>query len=132
MYSNVIIKNKSPDKNILVKDYTSHTLELSTVSAPRSSHDVDRAKSLPRNRATIGHKKYNLSVSEQVKLGSKDSQFGISGYEVKLWHHDVNKPLNYGIHKEIKPRHYLDQFMRSKAYVPAPTAYNVAKDLNNK
>lgn len=63
MYTSVIIKN-SPEKNIAVKDYTSQKLELSTVNAPRSSHDVDRAKSLPRNRATIGHKKYNLSVSD--------------------------------------------------------------------
>ena len=77
MYTNVMIKNKSPERsNVVVQDYTSspiNKLEHSTVSAPRSSHDVDRAKSLPRNRATIGHKKYNLSVSEQVRVGSKDN-----------------------------------------------------------
>jgi hypothetical protein len=46
---------------------------------------------------------------------------GIKGYEVKLWHHDVIKPIIYGIHKDMKPRHYLDTYLRAKAHVPAPT-----------
>jgi len=45
-----------------------------------------------------------MSVSETIRMGSKKSnqQYGIGGYEVKLWHHDVNKPIVYGIHKEKK------------------------------
>jgi hypothetical protein len=31
---------------------------------PRSSYEVDRAKSIPKNRANIGKVKYNLSVSD--------------------------------------------------------------------
>tara|TARA_B110000285_G_C15054306_1_gene578697 strand:+ start:759 stop:881 length:123 start_codon:yes stop_codon:yes gene_type:complete len=27
---------------------------------------------------------------------------GIKGYELKLWHHDVHKPVIYGIHKETR------------------------------
>ena len=60
---------------------------------------------------------------------------GIEGYEIKLWHHDINKPLSYGIHKDKvskKPRHYLDSYMKTKQYVPAPTTYNIAKDLSFK
>ena len=62
---------------------------------------------------------YGLSVSDTVKLGSKKtSQMGIPGYEMKLWHHDIDKPIVFGIHKEIKPRHYLDDLLRSKKHVP--------------
>lgn len=57
---------------------------------------------------------------------------GIQGYEVKLWHHDVIKPIIYGIHKDLKPRHYLDNYLRAKAYVPAPTSYTIAKDMTIK
>ena len=52
-------------------------------------------------------------------MGSKKTaQTGIPGYEMKLWHHDVDKPIVFGIHKEIKPRHYLDDLLRSKKHVP--------------
>ena len=54
---------------------------------------------------------------------------GINGYEVKLWHHDVQKPIIYGIHKDIKPRHYLDSYLKTKQHVPSPSTYTVAKDL---
>lgn len=49
-----------------------------------------------------------------------------------MWHHDVNKPVTYNIHKDIKPRHYLDPFLKTKAYVPAPTSYNIAKGFEHK
>ena len=48
---------------------------------------------------------------------------------MKLWHHDVNKPVIYGIHKEFKKRHYLDTYLRSKAHVPSPANYNIANDF---
>ena len=51
---------------------------------------------------------------------------------MKLWHHDVNKPIVFGIHKEIKPRHYLDDILRVKREVPPPTTYEVRKDFNLK
>lgn len=57
---------------------------------------------------------------------------GIAGYELKLWHHDVNKPIIYGIHKELKPRHYLDEILRQKKMVPSPNTYNVMKDMTVK
>lgn len=57
---------------------------------------------------------------------------GIPGYEVKLWHHDVIKPIIYGIHKEIKPRHYLDTYLKGKAHVPPPNSYTIAKDMTIK
>ena len=57
---------------------------------------------------------------------------GINGYELKLWHHDVHKPVIYGIHKETKKRHYLDTYLRSKAHVPSPHQYNIAKDMSIK
>jgi hypothetical protein len=86
---------------------------------------------MPRAMAPV--RKYNLSVSETVKLGSKKtSQVGIEGYEMKMWHHDINKPTIYGIHKDIKPRHYLDDILRSKKIVPPPTQYTVAKDFTMK
>ena len=48
---------------------------------------------------------------------------------MKLWHHDINKPVSFGIHKHSKPHHYLDEMMRVKKEVPAPTAYNIIKGL---
>ena len=49
----------------------------------------------------------------------------------EFWHHDVNKPIVFGIHKEkVKgPKHYLDDTLRIKKNVPAPNTYNMAKDL---
>lgn len=82
--------------------------------------------------------KYKLTVNEMATMGSKRTQnnIGIDGYEVKLWNHDISKPVSYQIHKESglrkKPRHYLDNILRSKAIVPAPTTYNIAKDLSLK
>jgi len=38
----------------------------------------------------------------------------------------------YGIHKEGKKRHYLDTYLRSKAYVPSPASYTIAKDMTIK
>lgn len=57
---------------------------------------------------------------------------GIPGYDMKLWHHDVNKPIIYGIHKEIKPRHYLDEYLKTKKIVPPPNTYNMMKDFTIK
>jgi hypothetical protein len=74
-----------------------------------------------------------LSVSDTVKLGSKKMSYnGIPGYDMKLWHHDVNKPIIYGIHKEIKPRHYLDEYLKTKKIVPPPNTYNMMKDFTIK
>jgi len=72
-----------------------------------------RHQSMPRNNGI----KYGMSVSDTVKMGSKkmNQQYGIGGYEVKLWHHDVNKPIVFGIHEDKnskKPRHYLDILMK--------------------
>ena len=72
--------------------------------------------------------------------GSKklNINFGIPGYEVarcgdrgEYWHHDITKPIVYGIHKEKVrgPKHYLDDLIKPKAKFPAPNAYNMAKDL---
>lgn len=44
---------------------------------------------------------YNLSVQETVHFGSKamkNKEFGIKDYTMKLWHHDIDKPIVYGIH----------------------------------
>lgn len=34
---------------------------------------------------------------------------------MKRWHHDVDKPIVYGIHKDVmgkKPRHFLDPWLK--------------------
>jgi hypothetical protein len=67
-------------------------------------------------------------------MGSKrlNQQYGIQGYEVKLWHHDVDKPIVFGIHQDKnskKPRHYLDPLIKQKEHVPPPTTYNVTGDF---
>ena len=59
----------------------------------------------------------------------QELEAGIKGYEVKLWHHDTQKPIAFGIHKHMRPHHYLDDLMRMKANVPAPTSYELRKDL---
>ena len=54
---------------------------------------------------------------------------------VKKWHHDINKPIVYGIHEDKnckKPRHYLDNYLKSKSIVPSPNSYTVAKDFSLK
>ena len=99
-------------------------------SPSKTAPHAKRSSSVPRKISAI---KYGLSVSDTVKLGSKkNSQMGIPGYDLKLWHHDVNKPIIYGIHKELKPRHYLDDILRQKKMVPPPDTYNVRKDLTVK
>ena len=92
-----------------------------------------RYQSLPRSS-------YKMTVNETVIAGSKklSNNFGMQAYEVvrrgdrgEFWHHDVNKPIVFGIHKEkVKgPKHYLDDALRMTKGFPAPNAYNMAKDL---
>lgn len=45
---------------------------------------------------------------------------GIEGYELKKWHHDVNKPIVYKIHPMKKATHFLDGVLKSKKDVPSP------------
>ena len=102
--------------------------------ASKTSHDKHRKYSLPRGS---NQNQYKMTVNEMAKMGRKTTLgSGIEGYEVKLWNHDIEKPITYGIHNECglrkKPRHYLDQYLRNKAIVPAPTAYNVSGDLTFK
>lgn len=105
----------------------------------KRSNDVTPSKTAPHHakrsasvKPRLGFQglKYGLSVSDTVKLGSKknSNQGGIAGYDLKLWHHDVDKPIIFGIHKEIKPRHYLDDILRVKKGVPPPNTYNVRKE----
>lgn len=97
-----------------------------------------RQKSQPRTgKAPSKGLEYGLSVSETVKMGSKlmNQQYGIQGYELKLWHHDINKPIVFGIHQDKyskKPRHYLDPLIKQKEHVPPPTSYNVCGDFKLK
>ena len=71
-------------------------------------------------------------------MGSKDlanDGNGIKGYPIKKWHHDINKPIVYGIHTEKdskKPSHYLDTLLKAKAIVPAPNTFNMSRDLSIK
>ncbi len=76
--------------------------------------------------------KYKLTVGETVKLGSKNmNQTGLlKNYELKKWHHDINKPIIYGIHKEKgKPRHFLDDILKAKKIVPSPNTYDTSRSF---
>jgi hypothetical protein len=75
-------------------------------------------------------------VSETVKFGSREmmQEFGIKGYPIKKWHHDVEKPIVYQIHQDTKfederfktkKRHFLDPYLKSKAHVPSPDKYSI-------
>lgn len=109
----------------------------------RSTCDVDyltakeqkRMEELEKQRLAQSYK-YKLSAKDQAVLQSRSEQqkleVGIKGYEVKLWHHDINKPVSFGIHKHQRPHHYLDELMRVKKEVPAPTSYNVRQGLEVK
>jgi hypothetical protein len=58
----------------------------------------------------------------------RHKDLGIPDYPVKLWHHDVEKPIVYGIHKDKnskKPRHFLDAYLKTKSIVPPPNTYNI-------
>jgi hypothetical protein len=56
----------------------------------------------------------------------------LKDYELKKWHHDIDKPFVVGIHKDIKPRHYMDPMLKSKKLVPAPNAYQISRELTSK
>ena len=110
--------------------------QIPGLSAAKTSHEPKRRyQSLPRSQ-------YRLSVQETVQAGSKktvNSGFGIPNYpDVKkgtngmFWHHDVNFPIVFGIHKDKYskvPRHYLDGLMKTKKIVPPPNTYNIPRDL---
>ena len=75
--------------------------------------------------------KYKLSAKTQAlnmcRSVQQELEAGIKGYEVKLWHHDIQKSIAFGIHEHSRPHHYLDELMRIKAEIPAPTSYNLRK-----
>ena len=88
--------------------------------SPRTAQNKNkrRYQSLPRSA-------YKLTVNETVIAGSKklSNNFGMPAYEVvrrgdrgEFWHHDINKPIVFGIHKEkVKgPKHYLDDTLKVK------------------
>jgi len=52
-------------------------------------------------------------------------------YDLKRWHHDVNKPIVFGIHqdKSGKPRHFLDDILKAKKIVPPPNTYDTSKSF---
>ena len=104
------------------------------VSCKTAQPEKKRHQSLPRNRGPSPGLSYKLSVSETIKMGSKktNQQNGIEGYELKLWHHDVDKPIVYKIHKKLKEKHYLDDYLKTKKIVPPPDTYNIAKDFSIK
>jgi hypothetical protein len=76
-------------------------------------------------RAVRKSPEYKLTVSETVRLGTKkDSNGGLEGYELKKWHHDINKPLITVIHAPGKKvPHFLDGVLTTKKNVPAPNTY---------
>ena len=97
----------------------------STVVSPRTAQAYKRRhQSQPRG----GFTKPSLSVKDTIILSSKATKYkdvGIPGYPVKLWHHDVEKPIVFGIHKDKKARHYLDNYLKAKSIVPPPNAFNM-------
>jgi hypothetical protein len=74
-----------------------------------------------------------MPISDMIKYNDKkNAAAGYLGkdYELKKWHHDVDKPFVVNFHKDVKPRHFMDPMLKSKKNMPAPNAYNVAKDLS--
>lgn len=107
------------------------TINLTPKSMSKTAQENKRqAKSVMRN--------YTMSVHDTVMLGSKamrNTDFGIKNYHIKQWHHDIDKPIVYGIHQDKnskKPRHFLDAYLKTKAIVPSPNTYNMSKDFTIK
>ena len=75
-----------------------------------------------------------MGIRDTVLMGSKKHNRvgGVEGYEVKLWHHDVDKPRAAKIIPEGRPRSFLDIYMKQNKGKPAPTAYNIMKSIENK
>lgn len=71
-----------------------------------------------------------MSVKDMVSYldgGQEDSYLG-PNYKLKLWDHDIDKPRVAGFHKDIKPRHYMDPYLKSKKGIPGPGHYPISKN----
>ena len=92
-----------------------------------------RHKSVPRRSSMLEKPKYSMTVNEQVMVSSKQIKYDnstVKGYHLKMWHHDVNKPIVYGINPIGKKKsHYLDPILRQKSFIPPPTAYNINREF---
>ena len=100
--------------------------------ASKTSHLRKRFASQQRTSHNSPKAKYMLSVEETVRLGNKKLNYtGKLDYDIKKWHHDINRPIVYGIHKDKfgKPRHFLDDTLRSKKIVPSPNTYDTSKSF---
>ena len=55
-----------------------------------------------------------MSVRETVLMGSKkyNRVGGIDGYEVKMWDHDIEKPIAVKFLPPGRPRSFLDVYMK--------------------
>lgn len=75
-----------------------------------------------------------MSLRETVLMGSKKHNRvgGIEGYEMKLWNHDIDKPVAVKFLPPGRPRSFLDVYMKQKKAVPAPTTYNIMKSIESK
>eukprot|EP00356_Strombidium_inclinatum_P016753 CAMPEP_0170506206 /NCGR_PEP_ID=MMETSP0208-20121228/54036_1 /TAXON_ID=197538 /ORGANISM="Strombidium inclinatum, Strain S3" /LENGTH=339 /DNA_ID=CAMNT_0010787583 /DNA_START=392 /DNA_END=1411 /DNA_ORIENTATION=+ len=89
----------------------------SAVDSPPSSNDeeLSEVQAVGERNREIGQQEYELTGL-------------LKNYELKKWHHDVNKPIIYGIHKEKgKPRHFLDDILKAKKIVPPPNTYDTSR-----
>ena len=118
-----------------------HSFTLDPKGRSRSSCEVDLESPTKKQQRQMAEEKRRLAESFKYKLQARDQalmqcrsvqqelEAGIKGYEVKLWHHDTQKPIAFGIHQHQRPHHYLDDLMRMKANVPAPTSYELRQGL---
>jgi hypothetical protein len=70
-----------------------------------------------------------MSAKDMVSYmdGKDESSYLGPNYTLKLWDHDIDKPRIAGFHKDIKPRHYMDTYMKSKKGIPGPGHYPISK-----
>jgi len=57
-----------------------------------------------------------MSAKDMVSYmdGKDESSYLGPNYTLKLWDHDIDKPRIAAFHNDIKPRHYMDSYMKSK------------------
>jgi len=79
------------------------------------------------NRNVRSPKSNMMSVKDMVSYidGRDESSYLGPNYKLKLWDHDIDKPRVTGFHKDLKPRHFMDPYMKSKKGIPGPGHYPV-------
>ena len=71
-----------------------------------------------------------LHNTMDLMFPKEEKKWGVEGYNIPKYNAHLDKPSVYKIVKDKRPN-YIDEFKKTKEYIPAPTHYNTIGSMIN-